>query len=64
MYICCCSDTDECSNGTHNCSHICTNTNGSYMCGCNDGYYLDFDNVTCNGMYKMCVYIQLYIVEF
>ena len=62
MYICFSSDTNECSDGTHNCSQICTNTNGSYTCGCNDGYHIDFDNVTCNGMYKMCIYIQLYIV--
>ena len=64
MYICFFSGTNECSEGTHNCSQICTNTDGSFTCGCNDGYHLDFDNVTCNGMYKMCVYILLYIVEF
>ena len=62
MWICLSSDTDECNDGTHNCSQICTNTIGSYMCECNDGYYLDVDNVTCNGMYKMCVYIMLYVV--
>ena len=51
MYICFYSDTDDCSDGTHHCSQICTNTNGSFACGCNIGYQLDFDNVTCNGMY-------------
>ena len=55
MYICYSSDIDECSEGTHNCSQICTDTDGSFMCGCNNGYRLDFDNVTCNGKYKMCV---------
>ena len=62
MYICFYSDIDECNNGTHNCSQMCTNTNGSFTCGCNNGYLLDLDEVTCNGMYKMCIYMQLYIV--
>ena len=26
-------------------------TNGSFICECYDGYELDFDNVTCNGMH-------------
>ena len=59
MYICLSSDTNECSEGTHNCSQICNNTHGSFTCACNDGYHLDIDNVTCNGMYKLCVYIML-----
>ena len=62
MYIGLFTDIDECINGTHNCSQICTNTAGIFMCGCNEGYKLNFDNVTCNGMYEMCVYILLYIV--
>ena len=45
------SDIDECSDGTHNCSQTCTNTNGSFTCGCNNGYLLDVDEFTCNGMY-------------
>ena len=56
------SDIDECNNETHNCSQICTNTNGSFTCGCRNGYQLDTDVVTCNGMYKTYTYIQLYIV--
>ena len=45
------SDTHECSDGTHNCSQICTNTNGSFTCGCNNGYLLDDDGATCIGIY-------------
>ena len=60
MYISFYSDIDECNNGTHNCSQICTNTNGSFNCGCKNGYHLHLDEVTCNGMYKMWIYIQLY----
>ena len=49
------SDTDECSNGTHNCSQICTNTIGSFLCECNNGFLLEFDGATCNGMQKQFV---------
>ena len=48
--LCMFSDIDECSYGTDSCSQICTNTVGSFICGCNSGYVLDSDGVTCNGM--------------
>ena len=44
-------DIDEFCNGTHNCSQICTKTNGSFICGCYSGYLLDIDGATCNGMH-------------
>ena len=44
-------DIDECTNNTDNCNQTCTNTEGSFNCGCNDGYLLDSDRTTCNGMY-------------
>ena len=53
-YIFTCVEVDECSVGTHDCSQTCTNTVGSYICGCNTGYLLkltETDGVTCNGMY-------------
>ena len=48
-------DIDECSDGTHNCTQTCTNTVGSFTCGCSSGYELDVDGTTCNGMYKPLV---------
>ena len=45
-------DIDECIDGTHNCSQTCTNTVGSFTCGCNGGYLLDIDGFTCNGKHK------------
>ena len=42
-------DVNECILGTNNCSQLCTNIIGSYLCGCNTGYTLAADNVTCNG---------------
>ncbi|XP_059057986.1 low-density lipoprotein receptor-related protein 2 [Achroia grisella] len=35
-----CVDVDECVAGTHHCSHICTNINGSYSCSCREGFRL------------------------
>lgn len=35
-----CMDVDECATATHTCSQMCTNTNGSYSCSCNDGFRL------------------------
>ena len=44
------SDIDECVVGTHQCEHNCTNTVGSYICSCRDGYSLSADGRRCNGM--------------
>ncbi|XP_014481783.1 PREDICTED: low-density lipoprotein receptor-related protein 2 [Dinoponera quadriceps] len=35
-----CEDIDECQTGLHQCSHICTNLNGSYACSCRQGFQL------------------------
>ena len=45
-------DINECDPdiGTHDCDHTCTNTNGSFVCGCDNGYHLDDDGTTCIGM--------------
>ena len=59
-------DNDECS--THNCSQICTNTVGTFICGCNIGFWLNNDKVSCNGMqrklymYMLLCYNKLYII--
>ena len=42
-------DVDECTDETDDCSQTCTNIIGSFICGCNSGYLLDIDSVTCNG---------------
>ena len=43
------SDIDECTAGTHNCQQQCTNTPGSFTCGCNTGYELLANGYQCQG---------------
>ena len=45
------SDTDECAEGTHNCSGQaeCINTKGGYNCTCKAGFTGDGQN--CSGYY-------------
>ena len=45
-------DIDECTDGTHACysDDHCTNTPGSYVCSCPQGYKIGLDGQTCNGM--------------
>ena len=45
------SDIDECTENP--CEQSCTNTIGSFTCSCNNGYVLDEDGRSCNGMF-MC----------
>jgi fibulin 1/2 len=40
---------DECQDGTSTCQETCTNTMGSYICGCNEGFRLNSDGRTCYG---------------
>ena len=50
-------DIDECDEDTHNCTQMCTNTIGSYVCSCEPGYRLDLDNAGCSGK---CTYYKAY----
>ena len=44
-------DMDECSSADLNfCTQLCNNTEGSYLCHCTTGYFLDpTDGITCHG---------------
>ena len=35
------------------CDHSCNNTEGSYTCGCDEGYELDADGYSCNGIVSL-----------
>ena len=41
---------NECKDHNGNCSQICTDKNVGYECSCRDGYKLDKDGRTCEGM--------------
>ena len=50
-----CSDIGECLIGTHNCSQVCVELDGGFECACFDGYELNSDGVTCDGIvYGVC----------
>ena len=45
-------DLDECAEGSDNCDHNCTNTQGSFECTCNVGYKLESDGSSCSGRHS------------
>ena len=56
------ADIDECKgipgigkpcDGNHG---TCTNYPGSYACGCETGFALQPNKVTCKGMYYVCIW--------
>ena len=49
------SDKNECTLGTHNCHNnaTCNNTQGSFTCACNTGYF--GNGVNCTGRKIICV---------
>ena len=49
MCICFASslDIDECDEDISGCSQTCNNTIGSFVCGCEEGFYLNDDEKTC-----------------
>ena len=54
-----CLDINECAeNGT--CDQDCTNTDGSFMCSCYNGYELDESGRSCNGLYIIIDNYQYY----
>ena len=55
-------DIDECLNAS-NCEQICTNTDGSFVCGCLSGYRLIEDTNNCAGMSLSMVQHYVYNVN-
>ncbi|MEO6776250.1 MAG: DUF4215 domain-containing protein [Kofleriaceae bacterium] len=43
-----CADIDECATGNGGCAQTCTNSVGSFACGCTAGYALAADGVSCS----------------
>ena len=42
-------DVNECATNNGGCAHICTNTEGSFVCSCRAGFVLAGDGRGCNG---------------
>lgn len=42
-------DVDECEVLDGGCHQVCTNTEGSRNCSCDDGFELMTDGITCQG---------------
>ena len=48
-------DVNECEISNGGCQHQCRNTNGSYLCQCKGGFFLDSNGKTCIGKFvTMC----------
>lgn len=48
LYWCCITDINECEEA-ESCQQNCTNTKGSFECGCTVGYMLQNDGKSCKG---------------
>ena len=57
-------DIDECGEDIDGCEDYCSNTNGSYVCSCDDGYSLGDDDHSCDGMYDFVEITISYYVTF
>ena len=53
------TDEDECLH--HPCSHLCSNTNGSFECFCMSGFELQEDGHTCEGTVDAGCLVQLIV---
>ena len=45
-------DVNECEMLNGGCQHHCQNTNGSYVCQCKEGFFLDGNGKTCSGKFE------------
>ena len=45
-----CADIKECEIDADNCSQQCIELPGGFRCGCNHGYQLQADEITCEGI--------------
>ena len=45
-------DINECEMLNGGCQHQCKNTNGSYLCQCNNGFFLNGNGMSCSGKFE------------
>ena len=50
-----CQDVDECASGDHDCDQLCNNTQGGFICSCEEGY--EKTDEACTGQYVIMLYV-------
>ena len=50
-WLLCTKDVDECITNNGGCSDTCDNTDGSFVCSCDEGYMLAANNLDCEGKF-------------
>ena len=55
------SDEDECRTDNGGCSDICHNTEGHFFCSCYQGFTLEGDDQTCEGMINFSMSLFLFL---
>ena len=56
-------DINECAIENGQCSQLCINTPGSFMCGCQEGFQLDFNGRDCISRFDMFI-LELTFVSY
>ena len=54
-------DVNECSTENGGCEHTCTDTTGSFVCSCNNGFFLEGKN--CTGETLTCYSVNLHVAN-
>ena len=50
-----CQDVDECASGDHDCDQFCNNTQGGFICSCEESY--ERADGACTGEYFIMIYV-------
>lgn len=61
VYMCVCSDVNECEELNGGCQQTCVNTRGSHHCECSEGFRMHADGRTCIGKYLAEVFITFVV---
>ena len=51
-------DQNECEISNGGCQHQCKNVNGSFVCHCNEGFFLDSNGKSCSGKHEISIRVS------
>ena len=51
-------DENECEISNGGCQHQCKNNNGSFVCHCNEGFFLDGNGKSCSGKHEINIRVS------